>query len=71
MATKIRQVKFSASISTMGVKNGKTEELKVVLNAGGAEAINANIQLLKNFQNGEELTITIEPRQLDIERDAK
>ena len=55
----------------MAVKNGKTEEVKIDLRAGGTEGVDANIQLLKNFKNGEELTVTIEPKQTDIEHDAE
>ena len=68
---KMRSVRFSAVINTMAVKNGKTEEVKIDLRAGGTEGVDANIQLLKNFKNGEELTVTIEPKQTDIEHDAE
>jgi hypothetical protein len=67
----MRSVSFSAFINSTSVKNGKTEELKIDLRAPGTEGVSASIRLLESFHNGEELTVTIAPKQLDMERDTE
>lgn len=67
----MRKVQFQAMIAGTTVKNGEIEEVKIDLRTGGTPGIQALMQILKCFKNGEDLTVTIEPHQLDMEKDVQ
>lgn len=63
---KERRVQFAAIIAKTAVKSGKTEEVVIDLRSAGAAGVEANIQILQAFGNGEALMVTLEPLQTTL-----
>lgn len=71
MAPKPRIVKFPAVIAKTSIENRRDEELVMVieLRPSGTAGTDAQIGILQNFANDEELMVTLEPRQLTMGKD--